>query len=76
MFLFILIFLFVGGSTGIIHMSMQPMALHVLVPSLLICGVVMIIGFFRSFDRSAWIVILSVIALFLLVGVLSLVLNS
>jgi hypothetical protein len=76
MFLLILIFLFVDGSTGIIPMSIQPMALHILVPSLVICGVVMIIGFFRSFDRSAWIVILSVIAFFFLVGVLSLISDS
>jgi hypothetical protein len=57
-------------------MLMQPILLYILVPSFVILGVVIIVGLFKSFDRSGWIVILSVIALFLLIGILSLMLNS
>jgi hypothetical protein len=76
MFLFILIFIGVGGLTGVVPMYMQPMLLHILVPSFVILGVVVIVGLFKSFDRSGWIVILSVLALFLLIGILSLISNS
>ena len=76
MFLFILIFLLVGGYTGILPMLMQPILLYILVPSFVILGVVIIVGVFKSFDRSGWIVILSVIALSLLIGILSLMLKS
>ena len=75
MLLMILIFIGVGGYTGAIPLYLQPTLLYILVSLLVILGALMIIGWFKSFDRSGWLVFLGVLVFMLLIGILSIVLT-
>ena len=67
----ILLFIGVGGYSGAISLYMQPVLLKILVPLLVILGAFIIIGWFKSFDRSGWLVFIAVVVFILLMGILS-----
>ena len=75
MFLMILIFIAVGGYTGAIPLHLQPALLNILVSLLVILGALIVIGWFKSFDRGGWLVFLAVSAFILLIGILSILLT-
>ena len=75
MFLMILIFIGVGGYTGVVPLSLQPALLHILVPLLVILGFLAIIGWSKSFDRAGRLVFLAVLLFMLLIGIVAIVIR-
>ncbi|NHI84003.1 MAG: hypothetical protein EAX81_06855 [Candidatus Thorarchaeota archaeon] len=58
----IVVFIEVGGYTGVVPLSLHPAFLYILVSLPVILGILSIIGVFKSFDGSAWMALLAVLS--------------